>query len=29
MGALLFFPEYLGRWLGSETLLHWAARLKH
>ncbi|MFA5243147.1 MAG: hypothetical protein WC029_14015 [Sulfuricella sp.] len=27
-GALLFFPEYLGRWLGSETLLHWAAQLK-
>ncbi|MFH1493175.1 MAG: hypothetical protein ABIG70_00060 [Pseudomonadota bacterium] len=27
-GALLFFPEYLGRWLGSETLLRWAAELK-
>ncbi len=27
-GALLFFPEYLGRWLGSETLLRWAAQLK-
>lgn len=28
MGALLFFPDYLGHWLGSETLLHWAARIK-
>ncbi|MBZ0104324.1 MAG: hypothetical protein K8H84_01720 [Sulfuricella denitrificans] len=28
MGALLFFPEYLGRWLGSETLLRWAAQIK-
>jgi len=29
LGALLFFPELLGRWLGSETLLRWAAQLKH
>jgi hypothetical protein len=28
MGALLFFPEYIGRWLGSETLLRWAVQLK-
>ncbi len=28
LGALLFFPEYLGRWLGNEALLHWAARIK-
>lgn len=26
LGALLFFPEYLGRWLGSEILLRWAAQ---
>ncbi|MDO9189194.1 MAG: hypothetical protein Q7U24_04950, partial [Sulfurimicrobium sp.] len=28
LGALLFFPEYIGRWLGSETLLRWVAQLK-
>lgn len=27
-GSLLFFPEYLGRWLGSETLLRWIALIK-
>jgi hypothetical protein len=24
---VLFFPEYLGRWLGNETLLRWARQL--
>ncbi|MDP2783149.1 MAG: hypothetical protein Q8O38_00955, partial [Sulfurimicrobium sp.] len=28
LGALLFFPEYIGRWLGSETLLRWAAQIR-
>lgn len=28
LGALLFFPESLGRWLGSETLLRWAVRIR-
>lgn len=28
LGGLLVFPEYLGRWLGSEALLRWAAQLK-
>lgn len=28
LGALLFFPESLGRWLGSETLLRWSAQLR-
>lgn len=28
LGALVFFPEYLARWLGSDLLLRWAAQLK-
>ena len=27
LAFLLLFPEYLGRWLGSETLLRWAVKL--
>lgn len=27
LAALLFFPEYLGHWLGSETLLRWAGAM--
>jgi hypothetical protein len=27
LAVFLLFPEYLGLWLGSETLLRWAAKL--
>lgn len=28
LGLLLFYPENIARWLGSETLLHWIALIK-
>ena len=28
LGALLFFPEWVGQWPGGETMLRWAAPLR-